>query len=385
MGKIIIFKSATDSLRTFACLMAEGFQQAGYQVLLADMLCEEQTREKVLQFAEKGNTAALFFNHAGLNLLTENRDSIWNVLDADCYDLIVDHPMYYHAAIIFPIRRLTFLCVDEYHQKYIERFYPGRVRSYFFPLAGIRSVQPVVPFEKRSMDVLFTGAYLIDDCVEYHIHGLGKGLKQIWMECFEWLKMDPDRTLEQAIEYSMQRRGIQLPEDDLRDTIRMFQDMDGMLRSHVRSQVVKILADHDIRVHIYGEGWEYLDCKKENLVIHKRIPFDETIPLMTDAKIVLNVMPWFKAGVHDRVYSAMLNESVCLTDSSRYMERTLRDEENVLFYSLDNLEELPDKVKWYLNQPKRLQEIAENGYEYAKDTQTWQYRAMQLIEIIEGR
>ena len=138
MKKIIIFESATDSLRSFARLMAEGFREIGFSVLLADMDDQAAVREKIYAFAGHGDTAALFFNHAGLNLLTEDGASIWNELDADCYDYIVDHPMYYHAAIIFPIRRLTFLCVDEYHQKFIERFYPGKVRSFFLPLAGIR-------------------------------------------------------------------------------------------------------------------------------------------------------------------------------------------------------------------------------------------------------
>lgn len=383
MKKIIIFESATDSLKTFARLMAEGFRQSGCQVLMADMERESQSRTEISAFAEPGQTAALFFNHAGLNLLTKERASIWNELDVDCYDFIVDHPMYYHAAIIFPVRRLTFLCVDEYHQKFIQRFYPGRVRSFFLPLAGIKADAPVIPFEERSMDILFTGAYLIDDSVEYHTQGLGDGLKQIWMECYDKLLSQTSWTLEQTVETCLKEKGLILPEEDLRDTIRLFQDMDGMLRSQARANVVKTLADNDIKVHIYGEGWQFLDCKQENLILHDRIPFDETIPLIADAKIVLNVMPWFKSGVHDRVYSAMLNECACLTDSSEYMNRTLTDGEQAIFYSLEHLEELPDRVKGYLREPEKLKRIAHNGYEYAKDTQTWQYRAKQLLEIME--
>ena len=385
MHKIIIFKSATDSLRTFAELMAEGFEERDYQVLRIDMRKGEDARSAIEEFAEPGATAALFFNHAGLNILTDDHESIWNVLDVDCYNFIVDHPMYYHAAIIFPIRKLTFLCVDEYHQKFIERFYAGRVRSFFFPLAGIGPVEPVIPLEKRSMDVLFTGAYLIDDKVEYHIAGLGEGLQKIWLECFEWLLQHKTWTLEQTIEMKLKKYDIQVSEEDLRDTVRLFQDMDGMLRSRMRADVIRTLANHDVHVHVYGEGWEFLDCKQENLTIHGRIPFDETIPLIADAKIVLNVMPWFKSGVHDRVYSAMLNHSVCLTDSSEYIERTVKDGENVLLYSLDDLEELPEKINWYLEHPKELEQIAKNGFAYAKNTQTWQQRAGQLIAIMEGR
>ncbi len=383
MNRIIIFESATDSLRTFARLMAEGFQEIGYQVLMTDMNREMQTRTDIYAFAESGNTAALFFNHAGLNLLTESRASIWNELEIDCYDFIVDHPMYYHAALIFPIQKLTFLCVDEYHQKFIERFYPGRVRSFFLPLAGIRCEEIQIPFKERSMDILFTGAYLIDNDLEYHVQGLGEGLRQIWLACYQLLCDQTFLTLEQAVEICLKQRGLSLPEEDLRDTIRLFQDMDGMLRSHARAEVIRTLANQDIKVHIYGEGWQFLDCKQENLILHDRIPFDETIPLIADSRIVLNVIPWFKSGVHDRVYSAMLNGCVSLTDSSEYLNRTLQDGEQALLYSLDYLEQLPEKVKKYLEAPEILQQIARRGYEYAKATQTWQYRAKQLAEIIE--
>ena len=181
----------------------------------------------------------------------------------------------------------------------------------------------------------------------------------------------------------LKQKGLSLPEEDLRDTIRLFQDMDGMLRSHARAEVIRTLANQDVKVHIYGEGWQFLDCKQENLILHDRIPFDETIPLTADARIVLNVMPWFKSGVHDRVYSAMLNGCVSLTDGSEYLERTLRDGAQAIFYSLKDLEQLPAKIKKYLQEPERLQKIARQGYEYAKVTQTWQYRAKQLAEIME--
>ena len=106
---------------------------------------------------------------------------------------------------------------------------------------------------------------------------------------------------------------------------------------------------------------------------------------MADARIVLNVMPWFKSGVHDRVYSAMLNQSVCLTDGSEYVDRTLTDGKEALIYSLEQLEELPQKVKKYLQNPEEMKRIAQRGYEYAQDTQTWQCRAVQLMELMEQK
>ena len=226
------------------------------------------------------------------------------------------------------------------------------------------------------MDVLFTGAYLVDDNIEYHVQGLGDGLKQLWLECYNLLCTNTSLTLEAGMERCLAKRGAALPEEDLRDMIRLFQDMDGILRSRARAEVIRTLANADVKVHIYGEGWQFLDCKQENLILHDRIPFDETIPLIADAKIVLNVMPWFKSGVHDRVYSAMLNESVCLTDGSEFVARTLTDGREALIYSLEQLQELPGKVRRYLRRPEELRKIAAGGYAYAKETQTWNHRAV---------
>lgn len=235
------------------------------------------------------------------------------------------------------------------------------------------------------MDILFMGGYTKKVDFEEHLEGLGEGLRQIWLECRRLLYEQTYMTLEQGVEYCMRRRGLILEQDDLRDTVRLFADLDGIVRDYVRAEVMKTLADAGVKVHIYGGGdWDKIDCRQENLVLHGQVSFDETLPLAADAKIVLNVMPWFKAGAHDRIYTAMLNGSVSLTDSSEYLNRTLTDGRDVLMYSLDELEELPDKVKYYLNHPEKLKEIANQGYLYAKDTQTWQYRARQMAEVMEG-
>lgn len=36
-----------------------------------------------------------------------------------------------------------------------------------------------------------------------------------------------------------EKEGLVLPEDELRDTIRLFQDMDNVLRCHARAEVIK--------------------------------------------------------------------------------------------------------------------------------------------------
>ena len=51
--------------------------------------------------------------------------------------------------------------------------------------------------------------------------------------------------------------------------------------------------------------------------------------MISQAKISLNVMPWFKMGAHDRVINTMLYGGVALTDTSLFYENTFADGENV--------------------------------------------------------
>lgn len=386
---IIVIVGGVSAMQVFAEQTAEGFREIGYHVLTVNVSDEEEMRRKIYAFAEEcvgEGITVLFFNQAGMDLSTEAGKIIWNELDADCYDYVVDHPMYYHEEITYPIRRLTVICVDEYHQRYVERFYPGRVRSFFLPHGGSRCETEMIPFEKRNMDVLFVGFYKECD-VEAYGRELGSALKPIWMECYELLCSQTWLTLEQGLEYCLRKRRLTLTEEDFRDIVRLFahRSMDILVKNTMRAEVIKTLANADIRVHVYGpEAWRSLECKQENLIIHDSVSFHEVIRLIANTKIFLNVLPWYKAGAHERIYSAMLGGAVSLTDSNEYLERTLTDGRDVLFYSLDSLEKLPDKVKYYLNHPKKLKEIADQGYLYAKDTQTWQYRARQMAEVMEG-
>ena len=377
--KIIVFESAIDSLAAFAYQMAEGFRQAGCRVMLADMQNTGKTRQSVMEFAEKGRTAALFFNHTGLNLLTEDGQSIWNLLEADCYDYIVDHPMYYHAALIFPVERLTFVCVDEYHHKFIQRFYEKKVKSIFLPLAGMIASGPAMPFEDKDVDVIFTGSYNPEQNAEAYVSSFEEEAGMLWKEGYEWLLEHKERTVEEAVEQCFLKRGIKPDNLSLRNIIQMFRNIDGALRTQMRMNVVKALAESGMHLHVYGNGWEYFEGEKRNLTIYGRISFRESIEQMKRAKIVLNVMPWFKAGSHDRIYTAMLNHSVACTDASEYLSQTLTDRKNVLFYSIDNLDGLAEQLHKWLKQPELLKEIAEEGYHYAKIHHTWQNRALELL------
>ncbi len=68
-----------------------------------------------------------------------------------------------------------------------------------------------------------------------------------------------------------------------------------------------------------------LDCRHPENIINGRLQDSYgCLKAISQAKISLNVMPWFKEGAHDRVFNSMLNGAVCFTDWSLYFEENMK-------------------------------------------------------------
>ena len=105
---------------------------------------------------------------------------------------------------------------------------------------------------------------------------------------------------------------------------------------------------------------------------------------MEESKIVLNQMSWFKDGATELIFNAMLQGAVSLTDDSIYLREVLTDGEDVVFYSLKELDKSPSIVGDLLQNPAKMQGIADRGYQAALAGHTWEHRAKLLLEAIYG-
>lgn len=127
-----------------------------------------------------------------------------------------------------------------------------------------------------------------------------------------------------------------------------------------------------------------MECRHpENLRIMNSLNSEGCLKKLCQTKLSLNVMPWFKNGAHDRIFNTMLNGSVCLTDSSIYLDEILHDGKDCRLYSLKEMEWLPEIAKELLADPDRMQAVADGGYELAKAGHTWAHRAKELHNLVE--
>ena len=138
-------------------------------------------------------------------------------------------------------------------------------------------------------------------------------------------------------------------------------------------------------MQVYGNGWEeFADSNtRSKLVINGPIGFQEIQDLMCEAKIVLNVLPAFTDGAHERVFTSMLAGAVCLSDENRYLASNFRDGEDILLYSLKDGGHV-QRVAQLLDSPALLQDIADRGKKVALEKHTWLSRTRQMLGVVEA-
>jgi spore maturation protein CgeB len=150
-----------------------------------------------------------------------------------------------------------------------------------------------------------------------------------------------------------------------------------------RKECLEVLAKAGFKVKIYGNGWDKADFAK-NFEVYPAINFNNLLEIIVKSKIVLNIVPSFVEGSHERVFTAMLNGAVAVTDRNTYYEKEFAEDKNIVMYSWGRLNELPDKIYDLLKNEEKRERIAEAGYKEATKNHTWTVRALSIIQMVEA-
>jgi len=328
-------------------------------------------------FMETKWDAVIGINQETLSVRLEDGAFLFDFLECPLFVLIVDSPYHHDRLLRAHPENLHLICVDEGHVEYSQKYY-GPFKSAEMGYVLGSWMEPV-PYDERKTAVLFTGT-------KGDIEGIQNKVKshpQKWVwQLFEYLvgegKIRPNITTEKQVLYYFAQRGMQISKEDFKlamATAGTYAEF--YLRGYYREQIISGLLDAGIRITVVGDGWDEFAAKHpNNLTLCKSVNFSKTAELMANAKIVLNVMPWFKDGLHERIATSMHNGAVCVTDGSSYINTHFTDGEDIVLYNLAQLDALPCKIKELLNNPEMAAVVAENGRKKAQNTYTWE----KLIE-----
>lgn len=374
--RLVLFRSTLDTLDLFSDQLKQVFLELGYEIYELDLTKEDSFGQFIKYAQENTVTAAVAFNNASFGCTLSSGENMWEVLGIPSINILVDHPYWYHDEILMrtPANGVV-LCVDRNHMNYIHRFYPNIAYNGFLPLAGFSRCSTHKPISERKIEVLYAGS-LSTNHIPTDFSGWDFPAKQI----IEHLITRPEDTIESVIEQELRQAGVILSDEELRKFISSCSSLDNIASSYYREKVVSCVAKAGIPLELYGNGWDVFDwVNLPNVHYGGRVSPEEILLKMEDSKIVLNSMPWFRDGSHDRVFNAMMCGAVAVSETSKYFEEVLTPDTWVPFdLSYAGLSELPRRMKELLSDEEHMQQIATAGHDLAVSEHTWRVRAMEL-------
>ncbi|MGQ9825978.1 MAG: glycosyltransferase family protein [Desulfotomaculales bacterium] len=323
------------------------------------------------------------FNAMGIDFTVENR-SLYDFLGVPFVALMVDHPMYHIQRLSSDAKNLIVTFVDRTHLNFMSNYFSYQKNSFFLPhggcyVPGSQSKQ----YNDREIAVLYAGSY--DNPDKY---------RQTWMNSFPVLAGLMDDIVEVALAHHdvplvdivaevFAYKGVCLDQIASKSFVSLLPLVDKFIRARRREAVLNRLSRMKTKICLFGTGWDQF-AHNGHLLYLGNANFTQVLESMGKARVVMNVNPNFPDGSHERVFSAMLNGAVCLSDRNKYLSQEFIEGKDIIFYSWDELDQLPYIVEDILNDKERAAAIAAAGKRKAEDSHTWDSRARDILQIVNA-
>jgi len=153
-----------------------------------------------------------------------------------------------------------------------------------------------------------------------------------------------------------------------------------------RKKIFEAICDYNLK--IWGPGWEKLP---ENSELFKSITTAQLAPqdwkkIYSSSKIVVVIhyqdgkIPCYQAS--PKVYETLACKSFLLVDNQKDVKTLFKDGEHVVIF--ENIEDLRNKIDYYLNHSEERKQIALQGYNETIENHTYVHRIKRLINIISA-
>lgn len=377
MGGVLFLKgeSQYNAMINYIDEIESGFRLAGFDTYMVDAVGTAFVFQ-IQELAKKVNIDLIFTCNAVIT------GSLFLFQDAHYITYLCDHPSSHRERLKkLNEKAIVFTC-DRRHEKYIRKYCPNIKYVKYIPLSG-SYIRKTIPYAARSREIVFTGTYSTPESKYKDTQRFQGVLQRFADHMIEDIIEKPYQDLEMCLENSLAYFQVEVSNEEFHELLETFQDIDAYARCYYRDKMIRALVENGLKVHVFGNGWENFEgAGRENLIIEKG-NFYVAQKAVADAKISINIMPWFKEGFQERIATAMLSGAVAVTDTSGYIEENFEDGEDLVLYDLENLEELPMKVRELLEHPEYAENITVRARNRAKASMTWQHRTLEMIAYIQ--
>lgn len=376
---IILIKGQLASLDYFIDSMSKGRDD----VKILDTGNEEECSRNLLEW-DSGigeDTLVITFNNIGLMIgKKDNGGTYWERKNVRIYNILVDHPVHYYKSFAFLHGRVRYWLVDRHHTDFVNECY-NYPDVGFFPHGGTYLGEEAV---NKDIDILYVGVSNpnICDIVEFgDLNSIVQDVKEFQDTCYRMYCEDERAQSMDVVRRYFKEKGISLDQAyELYINLAVHFAVERRVIREERQGIIAELANRGHNVEIHGGGWESLVEKyPENIKLGEFLTCEECIERTKRAKILLNIHQRFTDGGHERIFNAMLNGTVCVTNRSRYLEQRFEDMKDIIYIEHSDMDSTIHKIEKVLSDEVLYRSITENARKKVYDKDTWQKR-LELLE-----
>jgi len=369
-----------ESKRYFTEKLSEAMQRHGITTKIIDVhILDSDTVQAIRQFDPD-----LTCSFNSFDPIDKTR-YLWDLLEIPHLSILVDPSFYSTKLVNSPYSILS--CVDRSDCDVVKS--SGFNRVFFWPHAVERELH-ADPHTERPYDVVLLGS-----CYDY------EGLRRDWQQRYspsignmldnasDLVFSNEKLSLGQALVTSWQ--ASQLDPVDV-DFGQLYYYLDNYTRGKDRVELVRSIKN--AHIHVFGElstdqgigklGWKHYLKGQSNVTVHPPTLFGEGLDILKHSKVVLNSMPFFRDGSHERIFTGLACGCVPLTSESLFLREQFIEDKELLFYQSKHKDQVDDKIAGLLKNEKKRETIAAKGREVVMQRHTWDQRVEELLKFTKS-
>lgn len=342
---------------------------------------KKEAPENIVDYIDNDLLGVIDFYSGILNIKLADGNNLFDVMGVPIYQFLFDYPIYVENILGCRLNKYRALCMDEDYISALDHMY-GVSKASFFPIPG-KEGNCYKEWSDRSHDIVFVGVYsnyrdilsLFDDCEEEQ--------RKFAADYFNKMVGCTHLNHMEALKAVLDDRSMKYDNNLLYRLFLHYGKVGRAARAYIREKMIKVLLDAGFEIDVYSDSWNNSVWEKyDNLVVHDVVNEEEYLNILGDSKISLNCLYGNKAGYTERHGNSMLNGAISVTDRTEYLAANFEDQENIVFYDLDNMVLLPEKVRWILDNKEKARQISLKAKETATEKYTWKKACSSLMELL---
>ena len=371
-----------ESKRYFTEKLAQAMERAGLETKIVDAhqaVLRSETIQEIRNFAPDVTCS---FNSFEPMDHKEQR-YIWDFLKILHISFMVYSSFYSTTLINSDYSLLT--CVDRSDLEAVRANHFDRVL--FWPHAVERELAADGK-EERTYDVVLLGS-----CYDYESLRVSwqqrnpQSLNKVLDDAIDIVFSDESASLAQALVKAW--NASQLDPQGV-DFTTLYYYLDNYTRGKDRVELVRSIKN--AHVHVFGDlatdnavgilNWTQYLAGQKNVTVHPATLFGEGMEILKHSKIVLNSMPFFRDGSHERIFTGLACGCLPISSESKYLREQFVEGKELLFYSAKRREAVNELVEEWLGNEKKRREAAAKGREKVMQRHTWDHRLAELLKVL---